>query len=417
MHLRRAAVWYVWFTPLAAMCSAFEKVNIVGLNYTGFLWASLFLIGAYLLVILQLDHENAARGEIVRRWWPWMIWFGFVWLSLIWCDQILIVSNIQDAMQLSMPLLVGMVAQAAIRTREDLQTLLRMFFLTAVGMSVFAFFDGTGTFERLGIATHTRAVALAATMVGGVLYAGFPDRKLWPLVGWGLALFITLITKSRMATAALLVAPILHLGYRSLKWNAIGVVVAGLLAIGIFQTDAFQERFFYSGSGSMDDVASGNIDDAGRFDAWEQIVRKSATRPLLGFGVGSTVDYVPTIWTEIHHCHNDYLRILFEQGWVGLSIYLCTVVTYFIMLWKRIAETDGLLRSAFLSAWLAFCMLLITSLTDNTIVYNLYYTDPLFAVLGAAYGVLATERAKSGAMAKYSANVYAKTYRGALSPS
>jgi hypothetical protein len=31
-------------------------------------------------------------------------------------------------------------------------------------------------------------------------------------------------------------------------------------------------------------------------------------------------------------------------------------------------------------------------MTDNTITYNLLFTDPLFAVLGAAIGVFAAER-------------------------
>jgi hypothetical protein len=32
-------------------------------------------------------------------------------------------------------------------------------------------------------------------------------------------------------------------------------------------------------------------------------------------------------------------------------------------------------------------VLLISCATDNTILYNIYFTNPLFAILGGAYGV------------------------------
>jgi hypothetical protein len=35
--------------------------------------------------------------------------------------------------------------------------------------------------------------------------------------------------------------------------------------------------------------------------------------------------------------------------------------------------------------------LFISSCTDNTITYHIYFTNPLFAILGAAYGVVAAE--------------------------
>ena len=59
---------------------------------------------------------------------------------------------------------------------------------------------------------------------------------------------------------------------------------------------------------------------------------------------------------------------------------------------RQIGETQGIARTALAGAYLGICALLITCLTDNTITYNLFYTDPLFALLGSAYGLLATER-------------------------
>ena len=47
---------------------------------------------------------------------------------------------------------------------------------------------------------------------------------------------------------------------------------------------------------------------------------------------------------------------------------------------------------AFIAALLGFLIMLFTSATDNTLVYNLCYTDPLFALMGGAYGAAAACR-------------------------
>ena len=39
------------------------------------------------------------------------------------------------------------------------------------------------------------------------------------------------------------------------------------------------------------------------------------------------------------------------------------------------------MRIAYCGAWLGFCGLLITCTTDNTLIYNVYYNDPLFALI------------------------------------
>ena len=48
-----------------------------------------------------------------------------------------------------------------------------------------------------------------------------------------------------------------------------------------------------------------------------------------------------------------------------------------------------------------FCGLLITCATDNTLIYNLYYTDPLFALIGAVYGVVLADESKLECQEKY----------------
>jgi O-antigen ligase len=147
----------------------------------------------------------------------------------------------------------------------------------------------------------------------------------------------------------------------------------------------------------MEDVLGDDFDSAGRFDAWPEVWQESQKNPVLGAGVGVSRQFVPTIWPDMYHVHNDYLRVIFELGWVGLAIFVSVYVWQLYALWEPARMTTGILRSAFVAAWLGFWMLLITSATDNTIIYNLFYTDPLFAMLGAAWGVYAQEQSTAEA--------------------
>ena len=47
--------------------------------------------------------------------WPWLVWCGFLWLSLVWCKAPTS-RNIQEALQVTMPIAVGLIAVSAIRT-------------------------------------------------------------------------------------------------------------------------------------------------------------------------------------------------------------------------------------------------------------------------------------------------------------
>ena len=53
----------------------------------------------------------------------------------------------------------------------------------------------------------------------------------------------------------------------------------------------------------------------------------------------------------------------------------------------EIARSSGPTRQAFAAAWLGLAGFLILAISDNPLVYNLWYMNPLFALLGAAYGV------------------------------
>lgn len=374
---------YLMAVPLAAGVAHLGIPDMGGFSYTGFLWLFFLVTGIMLIVAaksLPGKHRICFPSKV------WLIWTGCLWLSLSWCEGVGS-RNIQDAVQISMPLLVGAAGSLFVQSANELERFLRVFgpLVLLLGLTVLS--SHSGLLEMMGLTANPRVLGLTAALAGCVLMSRFPERRLVPLSGWILCIALAGLDGSRMATFALLLIPLLHPLFRSrLARGAMIATVAGL-GIGLFYTPIFQERFFHEGSGTLTDVAEGNFLSFGRYESWPDIWDEAWRRPWLGHGVGTTHGFVPTVWKEMHHVHNDYLRVGFELGLIGVTIFVSVLLWQLNDLRSRIKQSHGAVRTAFVASWLGFAVFMITSATDNTLIYNVWYMNPLFALMGAAYGV------------------------------
>jgi O-antigen ligase len=282
-----------------------------------------------------------------------------------------------------------------VRSADQLEQLLRIFIPTALLLGLWAAAEYLGLLTSLNLTLAARSMALTAALAGCVFLAWFPDRLMLPLMGWAICIAVTVVTGSRMATLALLLLPALHPLYRSQLHRAAVVLASILLGLAIFYTPVFQRRFFWEGSGTLSDVWEGNFLSFGRFEAWPDIWEEAWRRPYLGHGVGTAYNFVPTVWEGMNFCHNDYLRIGFELGLVGVFLFVSVLVWQMSGLLKHINGSHGIVRAGFTASWLGFLVLAITAFTDNTLSYNLWFMNPLFAVMGASYGVSARSASAS----------------------
>jgi hypothetical protein len=376
------ALVYLASVPLVAAVACFEGAGLGGLNYTGYLWM-LYLAVGVLLVLAEGAIHPAATASF--PWQPWALWLGYVWLSLIWVDH-LEASNVREAVQISMPLLLGIAGSMFVRTTSQLRTLLHAYGWTIVPLTLSLAAIRLGLVHALGMEPAPRVLGLTAALVGCVFLSEIPNRRLVPLLGWAACIALTTLSGSRMATVVLLVVLAIHPLYRHVL-TRVAVVGSMLgLAIALFYTPTFQERFFAEGAGTVADVVEGNFLSFGRFETWPGLWDEACRHPVFGGGVGATRQFLPKINPDMTHPHNDYLRIGFEGGLVGLAAFFAVVVWQIADFRRRLAKVSGVRQQVFAAAYLGFFVFLITSFTDNTIVYNLWYMDPLFVLMGAAYG-------------------------------
>jgi O-antigen ligase len=256
--------------------------------------------------------------------------------------------------------------------------------MSGLMLAVFFGFLGDGS-EIEGVALDRRPMALAAVLVGCVFLSG--PMSLKAVAGWGLCLLLTAVTGSRMATAALVLAPIFRPAQRAFRWKVVAICVSVVIGLLLLCTPMFRMRAPITGSEGAGHLFLEKVNSSGRFEAWPLILEKAWENPLLGAGVESAATFVPTVWPRMQSPHNDYLRIGFEFGIVGLALFLNAVVWQLWDLRRHIARSQGILQQAFAASWLAWMMFLVAACTDNPVGYSLRYMNPLFALLGAAYGV------------------------------
>jgi hypothetical protein len=374
---------YILAVPLGAGLATVVGVNIAGVAYTGLMWSFFLVVGA---VLILAERDPASDNRIYFPLAMWIPWVGFLWLSLSWCKD-LELRNLQDALQITMPLLVGAAASLFVRSEEQLNRLLRIFGPTLLLLTFWVIVEHYGVLEKLKLEVADRSLALTAGLTGCVLMSWFPARIFGPLLCWACAVGLTVLTGSRMATLALLLVPVLHPLYRSKLQNVVVLGASMVLGLLLFYTPTFQERFFYTGSGTLQDVYEGDFLTFGRFETWPDIWEEAWRQPWLGHGIGTAYNFVPTVWEEMHFCHNDYLRVGFELGLVGLCLFVAVLAWQIRHVWVRMRQSEGVLRTAFAASWLGLMVFVISAWTDNTLSYNLWYMNPLFAVMGAAYGV------------------------------
>ncbi|MGE0606923.1 MAG: O-antigen ligase family protein [Pirellulales bacterium] len=384
-----ASMLYLCCVPLGAGVGALtDGLTLGGSQLSGFVWSGYLAAGILLLLGRMALDKQIGFTMPIAGWVPWAL---LVWASLVWGEGIG-PHNLQEAVQLTMPLMVGLLASSVIRQRWQLNALFASFAAASIVLLISVPVDASGL---LGVKDQgNRAAALSATLFGCSLIALFPKDKAAGLAGWALCLLVTFVTGSRMATAALLAVPILHPLFHRVWLRPLAVASIAVVGVVLFYSPIFQERFFHTGSGTLSDVANGEMLDFGRLDAWPFLLEKASQSPVLGWGTGTAYEYVPQVWPLMHQCHNDYLRVFFETGALGL---MCLLFAAFWQVWRlkiAIANSDGRLQQAFAGAYLGLLALLLTSLTDNTLGYNLQFTNPLFVLLGGAFGVAHAERAR-----------------------
>jgi O-antigen ligase len=182
-----------------------------------------------------------------------------------------------------------------------------------------------------------------------------------------------ILTGTRIAFLALLVTSFyLHRSemFKSNKNNFNNFVkICFVIFIIFYGSFIFYNRLFFA-DGTF------NINTNGRLQIWLQMLNHAYEKIYFGHGWGASSIYLTSSGLGDGfgiQPHNDYLRILFDTGIIGLLFFSLLI----IKVWLAIGRTKSI-RSKVAKAYL-ICFLILM-VTDNVFIYHFYIYPALFFI-------------------------------------
>lgn len=213
------------------------------------------------------------------------------------------------------------------------------------------------------------AIAALALMTGTI---AAPIRGWHSRVAPYLLFAAIVFSQSRMATFVAIavlgcVALFRARRGRKLVYTAITLLLAGAGAVAaIALSPTLKVRFVDENVASGDPHLGGiPLNTNGRTTIWNLLIAHiSPDNALLGHGPGQAGMLVKSTYSGISHPHNEFLRIIYDFGAIGLLLLLAGAVLILVSALRR-ARHD----SAWGAAIIAVVALASMALTDNSFVY------------------------------------------------
>jgi O-antigen ligase/polysaccharide polymerase Wzy-like membrane protein len=113
-------------------------------------------------------------------------------------------------------------------------------------------------------------------------------------------------------------------------------------------------------------VGSTDLNTSGRLQLWSATWHAVPEHPWIGHGPGQAQYFIAQRFVTIEHPHNEYLRLLYDTGWVGLVLWGLGMLLLVRGCWRRMRRAGTpLRRGTHLAGLLAMVDFLLGSITDN----------------------------------------------------
>jgi O-antigen ligase len=225
--------------------------------------------------------------------------------------------------------------------------------LWTVGLNDLVRHEYTGAWRLQGasIPAHLGILCVVAVAAGTYLWSR-GSRWMGLLVAANLGIAVVTGTRTAIVLCVVLVIAGLISRTRFLRTrhvlpSAIAYLVV-LGAVGYAYLPALRDRF-------LGNPLESGFNTSGRADAWDFFWRVAQVEPMFGRGLGAaTVANTGQLPPAFKVPHNEYLRLVVEGGWVGLTLFLVAAGVAFSGLVRR-TGASGLSPAVVVSVWAGYC--------------------------------------------------------------
>lgn len=229
-----------------------------------------------------------------------------------------------------------------------------------------------------------RSFALTALILIAFAVPIIDRGRLARWLPWALFLLIAAsLSRTALAVAALLVALRAAYTQRGLRLarTMLLIVSAGIFLIwAIQQNPVLNERF--TGGDRAFQVGGVTISSQGRDAIWGVVISDVGTAPIAGHGPGAVSALITSHIPSQTEPHNDFLRVLYDTGLVGLTLFVTALGALLIGICRRALRTEDIREKArHTGAGLALVAFIGGATTDNPLVYS-FVMAPLAVIVG-----------------------------------
>jgi hypothetical protein len=360
----------------------FAPTNILGFNWSGWAWVYMLLI--CIIYIFKIKHNK----------FPLFIWIPFVGYTLIWAVIARNVVSFQFFFQPIIPLFVGIIASGLYYNKVTLKILTKYVTLLLLFL-IFIVFIYTPI--KNGYIDAFKVPSSAALVMSIVMFSAFylsiyfVFKKNWILLLYLFLIFIPFYLVTRMAIFLSIVVFPFHFLNNNFAKKIFSGAIGILAGVFIFYSKPVQEKMFYQGEGTVQEVSWDNPDfnTSGR-NTYKLLVEDGLKKnQIIGNGPRADLELYTYFGLNESILHDDYLLIRYSYGWLGIILYFTPLLLIFINLLRKMKKNES--SREYKVIWGTALTLFIPYLgfmyTDNIFLYGPWYGYFFFALIGISFNL------------------------------
>lgn len=374
-------IWIVLISIVLTLLFGDRKIG--GYTIKGYAW----LFPMFFAVLLIMS-KGIRDITILKIWSPWI--FVITIYQLVNPNPLL---SLQYSLMLLCPIVVGF-AVSNISISENHITIFLEILEYIAGLFLVTICVKTGLLLTGKLQSHGSSAAdvMMASLLCSIFAAQYAMGNKRALIWWVISAAIPIIALTRMAIAVALSTIPLSFAPIKFKFRAMLTIAICAFAITLFYTDRVQQRMFYSGHGSIEDLFWDNPDlkTNARKYMWKSMDQEIKEKPLLGHGSGASRMFILSI-TEgtLEHPHNDWRRFLYDFGLIGTVVFVMCAVYQMLHLVarRRRAKNKGYQVILLGGSSSLICTLFFMN-SDNVVLYAAFFGNLQFTIFGLVYSFL-----------------------------
>lgn len=361
---------------ITLIVSQYYNLKIFGYQVSGWGWF-VVLVGS----LLRLSANLRRIAFPVLIWLPWCVMvglYGFSGYEFAW----------QSTSQIICPVIAGMAFstyRVTARLTGLLDSIIRLAYIVfVIGYLIFILPDVLANLGSPFAAGAISALFFQSYFLARFLIAG---KRTVDLLLYLSAVAIPAVAVHRGPLAASVALAVLALMPIGLS-RRVGIAVLGLsIGLAVFYSPRFQRKMFLSGKGTLRDLRYDNPDlyMTGRKAMWESLLEGCEEKPWFGHGGNADRTWLLSRGFGNYLPHNDWLRIRFNYGWVGVALYVATMIAQVAHGRRKLLVGDPKARAIAAAGLSCFVPYAVVMFTDNVLIYCQFFTVPMMMLIGLSY--------------------------------